>query len=43
MKLNRLMGGRFTSRRGAYAQPPAELIEELRRYYGHVFPTVRAP
>jgi allantoin racemase len=37
------MGGRFTSRRGAYAQPPPDLIEELRRHYGPVFPTVRTP
>jgi allantoin racemase len=43
VKLNRLMGGRFTSRRGAYAQPPPEQIEELRRYYGPVFPAVQAP
>ena len=40
-KLNRLMGGRFTSRRGAYAQPPSEQIEELRRYYGPIFPAVQ--
>jgi allantoin racemase len=43
VKLNRLMDGRFTSRRGAYAQPPAEQIEELRRYYGPIFPGVKAP
>ncbi|MBW8268012.1 aspartate/glutamate racemase family protein [Caldovatus aquaticus] len=41
VKLDRLMGGRFTSRRGAYAQPPPEQIEELRRYYGPVFPAVK--
>jgi hypothetical protein len=43
VKLNRLLAGRFTSRRGAYAQPPAEQIEELRRYYGPIFPGVQAP
>jgi len=43
VKLNRLMGGRFTSRRGAYAQPPASQIEELRRHYGPVFPKIEAP
>ncbi|WP_149539581.1 aspartate/glutamate racemase family protein [Siccirubricoccus phaeus] len=40
VKLNRLMGGRFTSRRGAYAQPPAGQIAELRRAYGPVFPRI---
>jgi allantoin racemase len=40
VKLRRLMGGRFTSRRGAYAQPPADQIAELRRAYGPVFPAV---
>lgn len=43
VKLNRLMGGRFTSRRGAYAQPPAAQIEELRRHYGPIFPHIQAP
>lgn len=43
VKLNRLMGGRFTSRRGAYAQPPASQIEELRHHYGPIFPKLRAP
>ncbi len=43
VKLNRLMGGRFTSRRGAYAQPPAGQIAELRRYYGNIFPRVQTP
>ena len=43
VKLNRLMGGRFTSRRGAYAQPPPGQIAELRRHYGAIFPRVQAP
>jgi allantoin racemase len=43
VKLNRLMGGKFTSRRGAYAQPPAEQIAELRAHYGSIFPRITAP
>jgi allantoin racemase len=43
VKLNRLMGGRFISRRAAYAQPPADQIAELRRYYGQIFPRIQAP
>ncbi|MCC7425795.1 MAG: hypothetical protein IT557_02720 [Alphaproteobacteria bacterium] len=43
VKMNRLMGGRYTSRRGAYAQPPAGQIAELRRYYGNIYPKVAAP
>jgi len=41
VKLHRLMGGRFTSRRGGYAQPPPSQIAELRRYYGQVYPAVK--
>lgn len=40
VKLARLMGGRFASRAGAYAQPPAGQIAELRQYYGEVYPKV---
>jgi len=40
VRMRRLMGGRFTSRRAAYAQPPAGLIRELRHFYGPVFPRV---
>jgi allantoin racemase len=43
VKLDRLMGGCFTSRRGAYAQPPATQIAELRRHYGPIFPKIKAP
>ncbi len=43
VKLARAMGGRYASRRGAYAMPPAAQIEELRRYYGPVYPSVKAP
>ena len=41
VKLRRAIGGRFTSRRGAYSQPPAAQIAELRRYYGEVYPGVK--
>lgn len=41
VKLSRLMGGRYASRRGAYAQPPGGQIAELRRYYGDIYPAVR--
>jgi hypothetical protein len=44
VKTNRLMGGRFTSRRCTYAPPPADQIVEFRRHYGaDVYPTVKAP
>jgi len=43
VKLSRLMGGRYASRRGAYAQPPPEQIAELRRAYGAVYPAVQEP
>ena len=41
VKLKRAMGGRFTSRRGAYGQPPTAQIAELRRYYGAIYPGVK--
>lgn len=41
VKMHRLMGGRYASRRGAYAQPPAEQIEELRGAYGAIFPRIK--
>jgi len=40
VKLNRIMGGRFPSKRLSYAPPGPEQIEEIRRYYGDVYPTV---
>ncbi len=39
-RMHGLMGGRFTSRRSTYAAPPSEQIDELRRFYGHVYPNV---
>jgi len=44
VKLHRLMGGRFTSKRCTYAPPPADQIEEFRKHYGaDIYPTVKAP
>ena len=44
VKLNRLMGGRFTSKRCTYAPPPPEQIAEFRKHYGaEIYPTVKAP
>jgi len=41
VKLNRIMGGRFTSKRLYYAPPGADQIEEIRKYYGDVYPSVK--
>ncbi len=43
VRLNRLMGGRFPSKRLSYAPPPPEQITEIRARYGDVYPTVVAP
>ena len=44
VKTNRLMGGRFTSKRCSYAPPPAGQIAEFRKHYGaDVYPTVKEP
>jgi allantoin racemase len=44
VKMNRLMGGRFTSKCCSYSPPPSDQIAELRKYYGAgVYPTVKAP
>ncbi len=43
VRMNRLMGGRFLSKRLAYAPPGADQIAEIRTHYGHVYPTVEAP
>jgi allantoin racemase len=40
VKLNRIMGGRFTSKRLSYAPPGPDQIDEIRKYYGDVYPTV---
>ena len=41
VKVDRIMGGQFTSKRLQYAPPGADQIEELRKYYGNVYPTVQ--
>ncbi len=44
VRMNRIMGGRFTSRIGTYAPPPPDQIAELRRHYGPgIFPNVKPP
>lgn len=43
-KLDKIMGGTFTSKRLQYAPPTPDQIEEMREYYGaHIYPTVKAP
>ena len=43
VKLGAIMGGHFTSRRLAYAQPPLNQIADLRRRYGAgIYPTLPA-
>jgi hypothetical protein len=42
--LNRIMGGRVTSKKCRYAAPPANRIETFRRHDAPgIYPTVRAP
>jgi allantoin racemase len=42
VRLDRIMGGRFTSKRLQYAPPPSAQIEELRRHYGpDIYPSVK--
>src|SRR5262245_32639702 len=43
VKLNRIMGGRFTSKRLHYAPPTAGQVAEMRKYYGDVYPSVTPP
>lgn len=43
VKMNRIMGGGFVSKRLQYAPPPADQIAEMRKFYGdHIYPTVKA-
>lgn len=43
VKMNRIMGGRFTSKKCVYAPPPADQIETFRKHYGaDIYPTVKA-
>ena len=43
VKINHIMGGRFISKRLYYAPPAPDQIDEIRRHYGDVYPSVRAP
>jgi allantoin racemase len=40
VRMRRLMGGAWTSKRATYAPPPASQIDELRAAYGEVYPGV---
>jgi allantoin racemase len=40
VKINRIMGGTFTSKRLHYAPPTGDQIDEIRKYYGDVYPSV---
>lgn len=40
VKLNRIMGGRFPSKRLYYAPPAPDQIDEIRKHYGDVYPSV---
>lgn len=40
VKMNRIMGGTFLSKRLYYAPPGSDQIDEIRKYYGDVYPTV---
>jgi allantoin racemase len=42
VKMNRIMGGRFTSKKCVYAPPPPDQIGQFRKYYGaDIYPTVK--
>jgi allantoin racemase len=43
VKINRIMGGNFLSKRLYYAPPSSDQIDEIRKYYGDVYPTVKSP
>lgn len=44
VKLHRLMGGRFTSKKATYAPPTPDLIDAFRTHYGpDIYPTVKRP
>jgi allantoin racemase len=43
VKMDKIMGGTFTSKRLQYAPPSPDQIEEIREYYGAgIYPTVKA-
>ena len=41
VKLKKLRGGSWTSRKSMYAQPPLGQLDELRSYYGPVYPGLK--
>lgn len=43
VKMNRIMGGHFLSKRLYYAPPSSDQIDEIRAHYGDVYPTVQSP
>lgn len=43
VKINRIMGGKFPSKRLYYAPPSPDQIDEIRKYYGNIYPTVPSP
>ena len=44
VKMDRITGGRFVSKRNVYAPPPPDQIETFRKHYGaDIYPTVKAP
>ena len=43
VKINRIMGGGFLSKRLYYAPPNSDQIDEIRKYYGNIYPTVPSP
>jgi len=43
VRMRRLMGGNWTSKRATYAPPPVSQIDELRRAYGDVYPDIESP
>jgi allantoin racemase len=40
VKMSRIRGGTFISKRLQYAPPSSDQIDEIRKYYGDVYPTV---
>jgi allantoin racemase len=42
VKMRKLFGGSWTSRRAMYAAPPTDQIDELRKYYGPVYPWLKS-
>ena len=42
VKMNRIMNGAWVSKRLYYAPPTSDQIDEIRRHYGDIYPTVAA-